>query len=369
MIERKSINFRERSSIASEISPTQGVVEALKGTVSESIKTISQKPGQKGKEVVVRIVKDGPGLFGLTGMEDNKEWSGIFNHTILSARYSVYFAEKMLKADYETHPQTILDAMIVSHAGRRVWDEASWYPQAVPDADEKRRVTNETLGLRLIKGKVPAKAFELVAALAHNPKGVDIDPAIYNSWDYKITSYVDHRTAQEYGYLHIRMGVFLINNFFDRKKVTDEVKEEVYGEVKKIIERRRDLKLGKDVKPISLEEADEIAKNLGANLDSPRLKRKDLMGLILRDAETEAVLIKSGINPDAVNDITVPMPNWEDDLRKKYLETAKEEIIKRINELDGQPERLNFAVLNEFSPNTWWDKYARELYNKKMINK
>src|SRR3989344_5611307 len=268
-----------------EIDPR--VVDALRGEISEPIQTISHKPDHGAQLVKVRIAKEGPGLFGLTDWEDNKEWSGITNHVLLSARYAVYFAQKMRDAGFETNPQRILNGMIVSHPGRRQWDEAGWYPEAVEDAEAKRSISNETLGMRLIQGKVPQDAFELVVALGHNVEGFSVDPAIYDSLDYQIAIYVDHRAAQKYEPLNTRMGDFLIGNFFKRDEVTPELKEHVYNAIGDLIERQKNYRLGKESSEgVTLDEADQIAEQLGASTRSERVIRRELMRLILQDADT-----------------------------------------------------------------------------------
>src|SRR3989344_4753961 len=236
----------QERSIVPELRPDPRVIEALRGEISEPIQTISRKPGSEDRQVKVRVVREGPGLFGLTDWEDNKEWSGITNHILLSARYAVYFAQKMHDAGYEADPQRILDGMIVSHPGRRQWDEAGWYPEAIEDAQAKRSISNETLGMQLIQGKVPQDAFELVVALGHNVEGFSVDPSIYESLDFKIAIYVDHRTAQKYELLNTRMGDFLLGNFFNRGDVTPEVRERVYEGLKNLIESEKDYRLGKE---------------------------------------------------------------------------------------------------------------------------
>ena len=333
-------------SINHELYPDPSVVDALIGTISEPIQTISHKPGSEGQVVTVRLAKEGPGMFGLTDWKGNKEWSGIFNHCLLTARYSLHFAQMMTQSGYDVNPQRILDGMIVSHAGRRQWDEAAWYPEVIEDAQVKRSISNETLGMQLIQGKVPKDAFELVVALGHNVAGFSVDPEIYNSWDFKLTIYVDHRTTQKYEPLNIRMGDFLLGNFFKRDKVTPPVKEQVYTAIGNIIGRQKSYRLGKEgAESLSLDEADRIAEELGAHPKSERLTRRELMRLILQDATTEAALIQAGIDPDAINDEIVPMPKWEDELRRQYVEAAK-------NSIGGDD------VQSEFSQNTWWEQYA-----------
>lgn len=358
----------------SELRPDPRVVDALRGEISGPIQTISHRPGSKGKSVEVRLVTDGPGMFGLSDWQDNREWSGITNHVFLSARYATHFAEQMRQAGYETNPGRILNGMIVSHAGRRQWDEAEWYPEAVLDAVAKRSISNETLGMRLIVGKVPIDAFELVVALGHNVEGFSVDPTIYDSLDFKLAIYVDHRTAQKYEPLNTRMADFLLGNFFRGNEVTPELREQVYRVVETIIERQRNQSLGKEViLRLSLDEADEMAGRLGASPNSERLTRRELMRLVLQDADTEALLIKAGIDPDDINDETVPMPEWEHDLRWQYVEAAKESIIERISSLNEalqseglySDDRVVLGTLErfgvDFPVNTWWGQYVRIL--------
>lgn len=358
----------------SEIFPDQSVVDALKGEILEPIETISHKPGSGGKLVKVRLMKEGPGLFGLTDWRDNKEWSGITNHVLLSARYTAYFAQRMAEAGYKVNPQRSLNAMIISHAGRRQWDEAGWYPEAVEEAEVKRSISNETLGMRLIQGKVPQDAFELVVALGHNVEGFSVDPSIYETWDYKLAIYVDHRTAQKYEPLNTRMGDFLLGNFFPRSEVTPEVKGQVYAAIGDIIERQKNYRLGKEgVEEVTLDEADQIAQNCGALPDSERLTRKELMRLILQDADTEAALIRERIDPDNINDETVPMLKWEDDFRKAYVGAAQDNIVQEVRLRVGSFRQymltdniLDDSILEklneEFPLNNWWGQYARNIY-------
>src|SRR3989344_1450506 len=151
-----------------------------------------------------------------------------------------------------------VDAMPTSHGGRRRWDEAGWYRDAIENSAAIRSVSNETLGMQLVQGKIPQDAFELIVALGHNVEGFSVDPKIYKSLDFLIAIYVDHRTTQKWEPLHTRMGDFLLGNFFERGKITPELKAEVYSEVKDIIDRQKDYIFGKRAEAVSLDEADEI---------------------------------------------------------------------------------------------------------------
>ena len=247
--------------------------------------------------------------------------------------------------------------------------------------EAKRSISNETLGMQLIQGKVPQDAFELVVALGHNVEGFSVDPSIYESWDFKIAIYVDHRTAQKYEPLNTRMGNFLLGNFFNRGDVTPEVRECVYEDLKSLIEREKEYRLGKEeAKEVTLDEADHIAESLGAKPNSERLARRELMRLILQDADTEAALIQAGVDPDNINDETVPMPIWENQFRKDYVKAAEEGIFEKFDKLVqkdrdydqflANSERPNFSFLDkDFPENTWWGQYARDLYEAKHASK
>lgn len=361
-----------------ELSPRPGVVDALRGTISEPRTTVSHRRGQENQEVRVRLVTEGSGQFGLTDMKDNKEWSGIFNHSVLSARYSVHFAEQLSAAadredvaipeSHKPNRQTILDGMIVSHAGRRTSDEALWYPEAVEDGENKRSVSNETLGLQLIQEKVPGDALQLVTALAHNPEGFSVDPTVKEGWNYRITSYVDHRTTDHWQPFHERMGDFLVNNFFDKNAVSDEKRKSIQSELKRLIEHKKDVVLGEKSRDITIDEADHFAEILGAKAKSPRLTRKDFMSLVLFDAETEALLQHAGIDTENITDETVPMRQWEKDLRREYVGGAKREIRSRLQKLLLQHLQGNTGAIatldEEFPQDTWWGKTAREVFVK-----
>ncbi len=360
-----------------ELRITPSIINVLCGEVTGVISTPSFKGKDDGKEVQVRLAKEGPAMFGLEDWQDNREWAGITNHVLLSARLAVYLAQKLAEKGHEIDIQTVLDAMIVSHAGRRQWDEANWYPGGVvalvgqEEANRRRSVSNEELGLELIKGRVDDKVFKLVAALAHNLQNYQVDQSVLESLEFLVAIYADHRTSQRYEPLHSRMGDFLLGNFFDKDAVDDEKKQTVYRAIEDIINRQKAYKLKEEgATEVSLDEADDIANRLGAKEDSSRLSRKDLMRLILQDAETEALLIQAEINPATINDETVPMPQWEADFRREYIEAAADSIQAKIKEINNisDPTGKEAALDQTFPPITWWGKYVRKHYLEQNQN-
>lgn len=338
-----------------ELSPNPNIVDVLRGTISEPIQTISRKPGSDGRLVTVRIALEGPGMFGLTDWQDSKEWSGILNHCILSARYATYFAQRMVQAGHEVNPQVVLDGMIISHPGRRQWDEAGWYPGIVPDAEVKKAITNETLGLRLIRGKVPQDIFQFVSSLAFSEE-FPVGKKVYLSLEHKLSILADHRTSDRYLPLHKRMGDFIWGYFFNKNQVEPDVREQVHGSLGELFSRHRNFRLGMTGgREVTVNDAAEIMQNLGASTDSERSTLRLQLENLLEDVGTEAELIKAGTSPDDINDETVPMPGWEDRLRFQYVQAARESIVERLSE-----DEYGFDI--DFPTNTWWGQYAWRVY-------
>src|SRR5438477_10186277 len=108
------------------------ILEVLKGDVSKPIETVSNKPGSKGQIVKVSLVKEGSGMIGLENAIDNQEWAGIFNHILKTARIATFLGEQLHDKGETVDTDCILNTILVSHAGRRQYDEASWYPSVVP---------------------------------------------------------------------------------------------------------------------------------------------------------------------------------------------------------------------------------------------
>lgn len=110
---------------------------------------------------------------------------------------------------------------------------------------------------------------------------------------------------------------------------------------------------------MEVEEADATVAKVGANEKSDRLTRKDFMGLVLQDAKTESLLEENGVNVDTINS-TAPMPEWEKELRRKYVASAKDEIIERFETLSQD------QLARDFPTDTWWGRTAREIYKEKL---
>lgn len=110
---------------------------------SQRLERVDEGPN-KGKSVDAHILIEGSGMFNLTNPEDAKEWKGIFNHIVGSARIIYQGIEVFKSLSPEQRLQfvnsgfdfTVLDAftpelgalyMLTNHAGRRRMDEHNWY--------------------------------------------------------------------------------------------------------------------------------------------------------------------------------------------------------------------------------------------------
>src|SRR5215469_5423547 len=119
-----------------EFRPSPGITDVLRGTFSEPIQVRVPKDGTPK---LTRLSIEGSGQWGITDLQLNKERAGINHHSILTARYALYLADRLHTARNERRitfddkfapdPQRIGDTMIVSHAGRWAWENARDYPE------------------------------------------------------------------------------------------------------------------------------------------------------------------------------------------------------------------------------------------------
>lgn len=188
--------------------PKGKILDVLKGEISEPIKTKSFKAGQESKIVDTRIVKKGSGMIGLENAEDNKEWSGIFEHVIRTSRLASFLAKKLKEKGIDIDPSIVLNTVLVSHSGRRQWDESRWYPDIVDNSKNKKTKSDTDISLELLnKAGISSTIIENVKS--HDSKyGIE---KLKDNWIAKIALYADYRTSQ-----HIMSLQERFNNFKKR---------------------------------------------------------------------------------------------------------------------------------------------------------
>lgn len=174
--------------------PHANILKALKGSVSRPIETVSNKPDSNGWVVEVSLVREGSGLIGLENAADNQEWAGIFNHILKTARVATFLGEQLCEKEEPVDPDYILNTILVSHAGRRQYDEATWYPSVVTDAAQKVNAGDTAITLDLLSYvHIPPKIIEGVKA---HGIGTSYPISQMDTWEKILAAYADFRVAQ-----------------------------------------------------------------------------------------------------------------------------------------------------------------------------
>jgi hypothetical protein len=289
------------------VRPVSKTLEALEGEISIPVETVSQKPGHIGEKVQVSLVKEGAGMAGLKEAEDNKEWSGIFNHLVKTARVATFLAQELQKKEENVNPNLILNTVLISHAGRRQWDEANWYPDAVKDAEEKSKLGDQPLATPVLeKAGISDEILDIVES---HGIGTLYPIEKMNTWEKKLSLYSDFRVSQ---------NIMSLDQRFDDLS-------------------KRAVPAGR-LSQAQLDEIENWAKNTEKEIFS-----------------------KLPISPSDITEDFPSQARWERYIRRLYINDAEEGIFKKISEFRGSKDEFN----QEFPSNTWWGKYVRELYQEK----
>jgi hypothetical protein len=357
--------------------------EYVPGVLIGTLKPLDKKY-ENGERM--HFVEKGSGMFGLTNFYDNMKWAGIFTHLVLSARYSLYIGEQLQEKGYKVNLQTMLDSMLLSHTGRRQSDEAGEYKGLIgKDAYKKRANTkNELLGLEILEeNKVPAEVLTQVRALANigmfpikDKKHENPEYAAYAA-----QSVVDHQVTHKTDPLHVRFAGFFMRNFkFEGESVNEDrarKRIEVKNTLEEIINTRKGYNLGRVEVDTDLYQALARMTSLGMSEESDRGGLEDIMYLVLQDAENVAFYEEIGIDLKQLRDETVPMPKWEEDIRYKYANFAKDGIIKKMDEVykstqEGQERDQAIDGLFSIFPfpdaKKWLIPYYHKFYEKHQVS-
>lgn len=285
--------------------PDINCIGALKGEVSQ--------PFQLKEDKIGRIAIVGPCMFGLLDENDKKDWYGIFNHQVTIARYSSFLACECEKRGVKVDPQEILNGCLISHSGRRQWDEARWYPQVVKEIigenqiNYRANISSEELSVRLLEDKVKIKN---AVIFVKNLWEIDnFDP---NAFGALFTRYIDHRIGQDYESLNKRMSLLIYKSFVVDNNLSTPTQKDI-----------EDLLIKIQKEQLNKDEADLEAEKTGIKDKSPRFLRSDVIQQITQDFSTERKLIDLGINPDNMSCTTVPQATWEIQIRERYWNHGK----------------------------------------------
>ena len=290
--------------------PHAAILDALKGSISEPIETVSNKLGSKGQVMKVRLVKKGSGMVGLKDGVDNQEWAGIFNHILITARMATFLGEQLREKGETVDLDYILNTILISHAGRRQYDEATWYPLAVLDAAQKVEAgdTAITIGLLRDTGIAP----EIVENVKVHGVGDTYPISQMDTWEKILPAYADWRVSQY---------VMSLQERFDD------------------LERR--------------------------GVAAGRFTRNHLKALGEWAFQVErSIFSKLQIGPEHITDTNPSVPRWERYVRRLYVNDAEKDIFANISRLYQElgKEEGDISKFNRKFLDSWWGKYVINLY-------
>lgn len=359
--------------------PNSTVIEALKGRVSEPKEVISHKPESQGKKVKVRLVEDGAGMVGLKDREDNREWAGIFNHYVKTAGASLQLGKLLKLNGQEVDLQLLLNTVMLSHSGRRQYDEATWYPSKVDDAARKREMGDMQIGLSNLRGK--SLSPKLIDMISVHGLGTIFPFEATKTWNEKLPMYLDFRIAQnampmEQRFVDLQRGVasgrytqeFLGSLHRWAALVEKELFEILaitsYDSLKS---NPRNLKTRIDV-AIKLGKFSEEEAKLLRNTKLYKQSGQDVDPAEISGMDQNEFLSRLELRPEDINDLLLQPERWERYIRRLYINDAEEGIFARLSEVYGKinsGEITQDELDKEFPKNTWWGKYSRELFDKR----
>lgn len=360
------------------LGPSSNVLKVLEEATFTKPKHL-RKPN--GQEITTRLVREGAGMVGLEDRVENQEWAGIFNHYVKTAGGSLQLGRLLQLNGQEVNLQLILNTVMLSHSGRRQYDEATWYPEQINDAAQKKELGDTQIGLANLQSKhLPP---ELIDMISVHGLGTIYPFEATKTWNEKLSMYLDFRIAQnampmEQRFIDLQRGVVVgryTQEFLDKTHEWAIGREQELFEALRIpsyeviasntqnLKARIDtaIKLGKftETEAATLKEAKLYKPKSGKEEDVP-----EIAGLTL-----EEFLERLQLHPEDINDRLLQPERWERYIRRLYINDAEQGIFARLSELNkdilegkvGSKEELE----KEFPENTWWGKYVRELYDKR----
>lgn len=360
------------------LGPSSNVLEALRDAAFTQSKDL-RKPN--GQEITTRLVHEGAGMAGLEDRVENQEWAGIFNHYVKTTGASLQLGKLLKLNGQAVNLQLMLDTVMLSHSGRRQYDEATWYPDDVDDASTKRELGDTQIGLANLNRKnLPPELIEMISV---HGLGTTFPFEATKTWNQKLPMYLDFRIAQnamsmEQRFIDLQRGVVAgryTQEFLDRthewaknteRELFEALKLPSYGAVsvnQANLRARIDIaiKLGK----FSEDEAGVLR---ATKLYKPKSDREGDVAEIIGISQEE-FLNRLQLSPEDINDQLLQPERWERYIRRLYINDAEQGIFACLSQLHKDIEAGKVGsmeeVEKEFPQNTWWGRYARELYDNR----
>lgn len=353
------------------IGPSSEVLEVLGEARFTDAKHL-RKPN--GQEITTRLVREGAGMVGLEDRRENQEWAGIFNHYVKTAGASLQLGKLLKLNGQEVDLQLILDTVMLSHSGRRQYDEVSWYGDEVEEAAKKKGMDDTQIGLANLRNKnLPP---ELIKMISVHGLGLSYPYEAVKNWNQKLPMYLDFRIAQnamslEQRFVDLQRGVVAgrySQEFLDTQHEWARKTETELFDALNILSYRELTQNPENLRAriniaIKLDRFTPVQVNVLQKLEDD----KDIAAFV--NMTEDEFINKLQLHAEDINDKLLQPERWERYIRRLYINDAEEGIFARLSQLHrdiserkvGSEEELE----KEFPQNTWWGKYARELYDKR----
>jgi len=356
--------------------PRAKVLDALRGDT----RTVDVVPVAPYYRETVRLAADGDSsMMGLTDPWENREWSGLFNHTIKVAGVALTLGRLLHLNSHEFDEQLVMDKVTVSHIGARPKNEASRHPYAMTDSSKIHK-TDKEIGMEVLQRRDFPDAF-LQTCAVHGSDPERLEQT--TSWTEKLQEYLDQRISQETVSLDDRFaghrrGGRAPAEFLDRletwvrgteAELFDALRIEDYdilltNSENMLARTKLAIKLGK----FTEEEIDRI-KATSEFTDQRKWHEPNARLDIATSAniDPERYLEAIQLVPEDINERMTQPERWEQYMRRLYLNDAEAQTFKLIDEMERQRDAgiiTQADIDKEFPQNTWWGNSMRTLYEE-----
>jgi hypothetical protein len=374
MVERPTppITQPERGRIV--FGPHAKVLDALRGNT----RTADVAPVAPYHRETVRLAVDGDSsMMGLTDPWENREWSGLFNHTTKLAGVARTLGRLLHLNGHEFDEQLVMDKVTVSHIGSRPKNEATRYPYAMTDLTKIDK-TDKEIGMEVLKRKNFSDAF-LETCNIHGSTTIESTA----TWTEKLQEYLDQRITQTTVSLDERFTGHRANKrapvelldrlenwarrteaeLFDALRIVD-YDTLVSNSGNMLARTKLAIKLGKFT-----EDETEAIKGTTEFTDQRNWHEPNARLDIATSANIppERYLEAIQLAPEDINEKMTQPDRWEKYMRRLYLNDAEEATFKLYAEMERQRDAgviTQEDIDREVPPNTWWGSSMRALFEQ-----
>lgn len=343
---------------AEKIAPNEEVLRGMWGKFYGCNPTLL-KDGSKLNERKNIIRHEGAGYFWIDNVNESREWAGYFDHMLSLARIGSHFGKELQERGHEEiDPSRILNLLLMIHYGKRPWKEANTYKESRDQYPAMPANDAEMAGMVVEKFGVPEDLKLMLANWTHQRRipgredlSLELEIGRYSSLRYrneKVRSLAGHLAS------------------YAMKYVLPEKQEDTrllaclewgFRDILEVLEKAAPIEVVK----ATVQTGMTMIKKRFPDTFNDDLFQQYSMDYVLEGylyaLKTEKSLKEQGIDPDSVTGHHPQMPEWEMELRRKYLESVKVPALKRIIELKSPLAQTDLAQFEkEFPPRNWWGK-------------